>query len=173
MAFVLLAFGLFACGETEKKLTNEDMKEAEKTLFHEDQSLNMEKAPEVADKYCQFVKQNPKDASADKWLYHALEIYVMLKDAPKSEEICNQLLQQYPESKWAPMGLFLIGSYVYNDQLNDTAQAHKAFQKLIDDYPQSDLVDDAQKSIEFLGMTPEEIMATFLTSTLKEGEENE
>ena len=166
MAVVLLALGLFACGE--KKLTNEDMKKAEKTLFNEDQSLNEEVAPKVAEQYCKFVEQNPNDASADKWLFHAMEINVMLKDAEKSEALCDQLLKQYPKSKWAPKGLLLLGSYVYNDQLNDTARAHQAYQRLIDEYPESELVEDAKKSIEYLGLSPEEIFSLFATSEMIE-----
>ena len=53
IAFALLALGMFACGE---KLTNEDMKEAEKTLFIADQSLNEEMAPKVAEKYCKLLE---------------------------------------------------------------------------------------------------------------------
>ena len=166
----LLAFGMMACGE--KKLTYEDMKKAEATLFNEDQTMNLEAAPKVADTYCQFVKENPNDSSAAMWLYHAVEINVMLNESEKSIAIGNQLLQQYPESSWAPMSLFLIGSYVYNDQLNDTAQAHQAYQRLIDDYPDSPLVDDAKKSIEYLGLTPEEIMNLFLMSQFEEDEED-
>ena len=164
MVFALLAFGLFACGETEKKLTYFDLKEAEKSLFNADQSLNEAVAPEVADKYCLFVEQNPKDSLADEWLYHALEINVMMKDVQKSEMLCDQLLKQYPQSHWAPVSLFLMGNYIYDGQLNDTAKAHIVYQRLIDEYPDSKLVDDAQKSIEFLGWTPDQIMNHFMMS---------
>ena len=168
MVFALLAFGLFACGETEKKLTYYDLKEAEKTLFNADQSLNEAVAPEVADKYCLFVEQNPKDSLADEWLYHALEINVMMKDVQKSEMLCDQLLKQYPQSHWAPVSLFLMGNYIYDGQLNDTAKAHIVYQRLIDEYPDSKLVDDAQKSIEFLGWTPDQIMNHFMMSQYEE-----
>lgn len=164
MVFALLAFGLFACGETEKKLTYYDLKEAEKSLFNADQSLNEAVAPEVAEKYCLFVDQNPKDSLADEWLYHALEINVMMKDVQKSETLCDQLLKQYPQSHWAPVSLFLMGNYIYDGQLNDTAKAHIVYQRLIDEYPDSKLVDDAQKSIEFLGWTPDQIMNHFMMS---------
>ena len=157
---------MMACGE--KKLTQEDLKAAEATLFNEDKTVNEATAPQVAEKYCQFVKQNPNDSTAPRWLYHAMEINVLLKNADKSAEICDQLTADYPQSQWTPMSLFLLGSYVYNDQLNDTAQAHAAFQTLIDNYPDSELVDDAQKSIEYLGLTPEEIMARIMMSQVED-----
>ena len=168
--FALMALGLFACGE--KKLTQDDLKQAEATLFNPDQTMNEAVAPKVAEKYCQFVEQNPDDASSPLWLYHAMEINVQLKNAEKSASLCDKLLQMYPQSEWAPRSLFLLGSFVYNDQLNDTAQAHATFQKLIDTYPESDLVDDAQKSIEYLGLTPEEIMTLIMMSQFKGEEED-
>ena len=170
MLFAIVALGMFACGE--KKLTQDDLKKAEATLFNEDQTMNEAVAPKVAEKYCQFVDQNPDDASSPLWLYHAMEINVQMKNAQKSAELCDKLLAMYPESKWAPRSLFLLGSFVYNDQLNDTAQAHATFQKLIDTYPDSDLVDDARKSIEYLGLSPEEIMSMIMMSQMEveEGE---
>ena len=167
LAFTLLAFGMLACGGKEKKLTQDDLKAAEETLFNEDRSLNEAKAPQVAEKYCQFVEQNPDDSTAAKWLFHAMEINVMLKNSDKSIELCNQLTEDYPNSEWTPRALLYVGSFVYNDQLNDTAQAHATLQRLIDDYPDSELVEDAQKSIEYLGLTPEQIMGKILMSQLE------
>jgi len=168
MIVAALALGMMACGSKEQKLTQDDLRAAQATLFNEDRTVNEAVAPEVAEKFCKFVEQNPDDTSAAQWLYHAMEINVLLKNAEKSAEICDQLTTNYPESDWAPMSLFLLGSYVYNDQLNDTAQAHTMFQRLIDEYPDSELVGDAQKSIEYLGLTPEEIMARIMVQGMDE-----
>ena len=166
MVAALLTLGMWACGGNEQKLTVDDLKKAEATLFNEDHSVNEATAPEVAEKYCQFVQQNPDDSTAARWLFHAMDINVLLKETEKSEAICNQLIATYPDSEWAPMSLFLMGSYVYNDQLNDTARAHVMFQRLIDEYPDSQLVNDARRSIDFLGLTPDEIMARIMMSEL-------
>ena len=168
MMLAVLAFGMMACGGKEQKLTQDDLKAAEKTLFNENRTLNEEVAPEVAEKYCLFVKQNPNDSTSAKWLFHAMEINVMLKNADKSIELCNQLNEDYPDSEWTPRALLYVGSFVYNYQLNDTAQAHATLQRLIDNYPDSELVDDAQKSIEYLGLSPDEIMARIMMSQMEE-----
>ena len=170
MVFALLALGMLACGGNAKKITVEELKEAQAVLFNENGTLNKEEAPKVAEKYCRFVKQNPDDTAAVKWLFHAMEINMMLKDSKKSIEIGNQLLEQYPQSKWAPQTLLALGSFVYNDQLNDTAQAHVMFQRLIDEYPECGFVEDAKKSIEYLGMSPEEITSLFMISQMEEEE---
>ena len=172
MAIALLTLGLFSCGENQKKITLEELKEAQSALLNENGIMNEEEAPKVAEKFCRYVKQNPDDTAAVKWLYHAMEINLMLNDSKKSIEIGNQLLKQYPQSKWAPQTLLTLGSFVYNDQLKDTAQARVMFQRLIDEYPESVFVEDAKKSIEYLGMTPEEIMSDFLTSQMEEEDFN-
>lgn len=161
----LIAIGVMACGE--KKLTEKDLKAAEETLFNADGTMKEDIAPSVAEKYCLFVKQNPDDPSAPMWLYHAMEINIQLKNPEKSIEICDQILNQYPQTTWAPRSLLVAGTFVYNDQLNDTAQAHATLDRLIREYPESNLVDDAQKSIEYLGLTPEEIMTLILMSQME------
>ena len=168
MMLALLAFGIMACGE--KKLTQEDMKEAELALFGDDGAIKPEVVPEVAEKYCKFVEQNPDDPTAPTWLFHAMELNIAMKNADKSAELCNKLLEQYPESKWAPNALLVLGSYVYEDQLNDTAQAHQAYQRLIDNYPDSGLVNDARVLIECLGMTDEEKLVWIQMSKMEEEE---
>lgn len=169
MLFALLAFGMMACGE--KKLTQEDMKEAELSLFGDDGAIKPDMAPKVAEKYCKFVEQNPDDPTASTWLFHAMELNIAMKNADKSIELCDKLLEQYPESKWAPNALLVMGSYLYEDQLNDTAQAHQAYQRLIDDYPDNGLVQNAQVLIECLGMTDEEKLSWIQMSKLEEVEE--
>lgn len=171
MVFALLAFGLFACGGNGKKLTLDDVKAAKATLFNADGTLNTEEAPGVAKTFSQYATQNPNDTSAAKWLFHAMEINVMLKDADKSEKLCNQLIKQYPQSKWAPMSLLFLGSFVYEDMINDTALAHAAYQQLIDNYPESELVNDAKTLIELLGLTNEERMSRIAMSQMDETEE--
>ena len=165
MMLALIAFGMMACGE--KKLTEKDLKAAEATLFNEDGTMKADVAPSVAEKYCLFAEQNPDNPSTPMWLYLAMEINAQIMNSEKSLEIGEQIVKQYPQSQYAPKSLFLAGSYVYNDQLNDTAQAHVTLDRLIKEYPESDLVDDAQKYIEYLGLTPEEIMTLIIMSQME------
>lgn len=168
---ILLAFSMFACNE--KKLTLDDMREAEASLMGDDWTMNMDVAPKVAKKYCKFVEQNPNDSTASTWLFHAMEINVMLEEIDKSIELGNKLIEQYPESKWAPRTLFFMANYIYDERLHDLDKARATYEQLISDYPNSDLVDDAQQSIKFLGLTPEEILSIISLSQMEEMEEEE
>ncbi len=172
MAFALLAAGLLACGSKEQKLTIDDVKAAEKTLMNDDWTMNMEVAPQVAETYCKFVEQNPDSPEAPTWLFHAMEINVNLKNPDKCTELCNRLVDKYPQSTWSPRSLMLLGSYVYEEQLNDTAAAHKTYQRLIDEYPNESLSNDAKVLIKCLGLTDEEKLQMILLSQYEEDEED-
>jgi TolA-binding protein len=166
MMLALLAFGMMACGE--KTLTQDDLKKAERTLFDKEGNINSDVAPAVAEKYCEFVEQNPNDSTATLWLYHALEINVMLKDVEKSEAVCNKLIEMYPTSRYAPRALYLLGSFIYEDELKDLDKARETYERIINDYPDSELIPSVEKSIEYLGMSPDEIMSLIMMNQMPE-----
>ena len=162
MLVAMLAMGMFACGE--KKLTYKDMLKAEATLFDEEGYLDTLKAPKVAEKYIKFVEQNPDDTTASLWLYHAMELNVMLKNTEKSMELCDQLVEKYPDSKWAPRGLYLLGSFIYEEELKDLDKAREVYERIVRDYPESEIIESVKSSIKYLGWTPDEIFADMAMS---------
>ena len=159
MLVATMAFTLLACGE--KKLTQDDLKKAETALFNEDMTANPEAAPVAIKQFCEFAKQNPDDPSAPDWLFKALEIAVGQNDAAKSEEICQQLMDKYPTYEKTPFGMFMLASFVYHDQMNDLDKARALLERIVSDYPESEITPSAEASIGFLGMTPEEIIKHF------------
>ena len=167
MLVAMLALGVFACGE--KKLTYQDMKKAEASLFDENGFIDTLKVPKVAEKYCQFVEQNPDDSTAALWLYHAMELNIVLKNTEKSQELCDQLVENYPDSKWTPRGLYLLGSFIYEDKLKDLDKAREVYERIIRDYPDSGIIESVQASIKYLGWTPEQIMNDISISQIEDG----
>ena len=168
MMLALLAFGMMACGE--KKLTQDDLKKAELTLTDNDGNLNMEAAPAVVEQFCKFVEQNPDDASAPGWLFKALQIEIKAAVSEKAIELCNKLVGDYPTYENNPAALVMTASEVYDSQLHDMDQARATYEKVISDYPDSDWAKTAEKMIEYLGMTPEEILTKIMMSNMEEEE---
>ena len=164
MLVALLALGMFACGE--KKLTEDDLKKAEETLFNEDQSVNEAVAPDVAEKYIRFAKQNPDFPTSANWMYNAFEIYVLLKDVDNSQRVCDMLVEKYPQSKWTPRALYLLGSFIYEDQLKDLDKARELYERVINDYPDCDVIPSVQSSLKYLGWSAEEIMGDIMMSQM-------
>lgn len=61
----------------------------------------------------------------------------------------RELVQKYPDHKYAPQALFMIG-FVYAEELQDLVQARRTFDELIKKYPDSDVVESAQYMIDNL-----------------------
>ena len=167
MIIALLAFGMFSCGE--KKQTYADMKKVEATLFTEDGMLDSVQIPVVEKKYCEFVEKNPNDSTAPLWIYHAMELNVMMNNTDKVIELCDKLTKRYPDSKWTPRGLYLLGSFVYEKEYEDLDKAREIYDRIINDYPDCELIESVEASKKYLGWTPEQIMNDIALKQFKKG----
>ena len=161
---VSLALAMFAC--SEKKVTEDDLKKAEAALFNDEMMVNPDLASQTAEKYCRFVKQNPDAPAAPNWLFKALSIYINAKDAEKSIETCNMLMEDYPDFTYTPTGMFMLANCIYDAEQHDLDKARALYEKIISDYPDNELVPTVEKSIEYLGMTPEEILTLIQMSQM-------
>lgn len=155
----LLSFGMMACGE--KKLTEDDLKQAEASLFNEDMTANMEAVPVAVEKFCTFAEQNLDVATAPDWLFKALQISVSQKDVEKSVEICDKMMKVYPDYDKTPAGMFLLASFIYEDQLRDLDKARAMYESILANYPENELVPSVEASLRNLGKTPEELIKEF------------
>lgn len=158
MLAVVLAFGMFACGE--KKITEEELQKLESTLL-ETEPVNAEAVPGVVEKFCKFVEQNPDAATAPEWLFKALDLSVNFLEPEKTIEIGEEFINEFPNDEKAPMALFVLGSMVYDDQLHDLDKAREMYEIILSDYSDSDFVPSAEAALKFLGMTPGEIVQHF------------
>ncbi|UCE18294.1 MAG: tetratricopeptide repeat protein [Gemmatimonadota bacterium] len=104
-----------------------------------------------------------KDVSAADLAYqeHFFNEAQQLQIDGKFEEAVTyyqKFLAEYPENeKYAYKAQFMIG-FIYNESLKDTAMARQAFKKVLADYPENDLSDDARWMIENLDKGPEDII---------------
>ena len=70
-------------------------------------------------------------------------------------------MTNYPQFDKNPVALFMLASYVYDEQLHDLDQARAAYERIVNEYPESPFARDAAISIQQLGMTPEELIKMF------------
>ncbi|MDP2910873.1 MAG: outer membrane protein assembly factor BamD [Candidatus Omnitrophota bacterium] len=86
--------------------------------------------------------ENPKQAAKDKpedQLAYAKNFYEA-KDIKDALREFKKLLKYYPLSKEAPSAQYYVGRIM--EELDNTYEAFKAYQKVIDTYPYTDMVDD-------------------------------
>lgn len=170
MMFALLACTMLACGE--KKITEEDLKKTELSLTDNEGNLKQEAVPAAVQQFCKFVKQNPQAPSAPDWLFKAMQFAMKSGDAEKAVELTEQLVKDYPTYRNSPTALVMLASEVYDGQLHDLDKARATYERVIRDYPDSEWAKSAEKLIEYLGLTPEEIMSKIILSNMEveEGE---
>lgn len=81
----------------------------------------------------------------------------MMETNPQTAvEYYRLFISRFPDHPNAHQAQFLIG-FTLSEYMRDYEAAEMAFQKLIDNYPESDFVDDAQWMIENMGTPPESL----------------
>ena len=68
----------------------------------------------------------------------------------------QDLLKRYPQSEHAYKAQFMIG-FIYSEDLHDYAMARKAFEKLLEKYPDCDLAPSAKWMLENMGKPLESV----------------
>ncbi len=95
-------------------------------------------------------------------MFHAIGEGIYAKQDPQeSIMMVNQLVTDYPKYENTPVALFMLASFVYDEQLHDLDKARETYQRIIDDYPGTPFANDASIAITQLGMTPEELVRMF------------
>ena len=145
-----------------QKTTESDVKKAEAALFNDDQTVNPEAAAQAVVTYSKYVEENPEAANAADYLFKAIEVSVNTKQKPQqSIDLVNRLVSNYPKFDKTPVALFMLATFVYDEQMHDLDKARETYQCIIDNYPDSPFAKDAEISITQLGMTPEELIRMF------------
>ena len=158
---VVALFALNACNQNTK-VSEKDVKKAEEALFNADQTTNPEAVPNAIETFSKFAEENPDHANAPEYLFKALEVSVNTKQEPqKSIDLANRLVTNYPQFDKNPVALFMLATFVYDEQLGDLESAKATYQQIMDEFPESPFAKDAAISIQQLGMTPEELIKMF------------
>ena len=102
-------------------------------------------------------KNFPESSKAPAGLYSAArlhrELYVRTKDLKEVKEaihLYNAVIKEYPDSNLSDDSLYQIG-LLRHDPLKDNKKARRAFEILIERYPEGDMVTKAQAALKNVG----------------------
>ena len=104
-----------------------------------------------------FATRFPDDSLAPVFLVRAFENDMRLNWYERAIGIIDHFIKAYPEHKKAPELLF-HKAFIYDENLNNDSKAGETYRLFIKKYPKHPLVKDAENSIKFLGLSPEEIL---------------
>ena len=154
---ITMLFAMVGCHNQNKKVTENDVAKAEDALFNEDMTANTEAVPNAIATFTKYVEDNPDAADAAEVLFKAVEISVNTKQDPQqSIGLVNKLVADYPSYDKNPVALFMLATFVYDEQLHDLDKARDTYQQIVDQYPDNPFARDAEIAITQLGMTPDQ-----------------
>ena len=130
--------------------------ESADSLFKEGEHATHDMAsyPVAEAKLSEFLEKYPEDPRADVALQALARVLMNQQKNKEAIDRYKTLITRFPKSRYCPQAQFMIG-YIF-DQSGDQEQAKIAYQKVIDNYPTSELADDAKISIENMGKAPEQ-----------------
>ena len=157
-----MMIALVGCHNQNPKTTQKDVKKAEEALFNSDMTTNPEAVPDAIATFSKYAEENADEANAPEYLFKAVEISINTKqEAQQSIDLVNRLVTNYPEFDKDPVALFMLATFVYDEQMHDLDKARETYQQVVDNYPDSPFAADAAIAITQLGMTPEELIKMF------------
>lgn len=125
---------------------------------------NNKKTDDALEKYLELVDRFPESYEAPKAMFQIAVIYhtrgmnqpdqVNLK---KAVEYFTNVYEDYPSSKEAPQALFMVG-FIQSNDLYNFDEAKKIYSLFLKKYPTHEMRESAQKEIDNMGLTPEEIL---------------
>lgn len=163
-ALVLL---LAACGgndkPAEKAVTNQEAAErisAMEDSLYAKPGVDRKGAQALLDVYLMFAKQNPLDSLTPEYIFRGASLRTTLGDPKGSIELYDRIIRDYPG--WRKItDTYFVKAFVIDNALHQRGEATRAYQAVIDKFPQHHLAVDAAQMIENLKYTDDELIERF------------
>ena len=100
------------------------------------------------------------DSVSPVFMIKAAQIAQSINNIPQAKFILDKCIADHPEFKNLPAAIFLLGQ-LYDDEnsyLNNEVEAQKLYNRIINEYPKSDLVPSAKGALLMIGKTDKQLM---------------
>lgn len=152
-----------ACGNKHSRQADlENITRYEDSIDIKNSILSVETGNRLIDLYTTFTNNHPDDSLAPMYLHRAAQVAANIHRPDLALQYLDTVTAKYPDYKDVAVCAFYKG-FVLENVAGDLEHARLAYQEFIDQYPNDPLVNDAQISIENLGLTPEELLEKILS----------
>ncbi len=162
----LFLIGFSACKETVKPLS-----ESEKTLAKIDSleaglftdseaKADVRQGMALVRAYAKYYQNSAKDSLAIEMLFKAGEVSMGIGQGNLAVKYFETITKDHSDFSKAPEAMFLCG-FCSETLMADTAKAKLYYEKFIEAYPNHKLAEDAQFSIQNMGMSDEDLIKLF------------
>lgn len=142
----LALWGMSGCGEEKP----EELFSAAETA-----AADPAQHEQAVQQFTAFLERFPQHEQAPKALKQLAMIAQQQGDMRAAITHYERLLREYPGSDQADEAQFMI-AFIYEEYLQDLDQARLAYQRVIDNYPDSELAASARRLLPNVGRDPEE-----------------
>ncbi|MFA8300002.1 MAG: tol-pal system YbgF family protein [Hyphomicrobiales bacterium] len=118
------------------------------------------KGIELIELYQKWAEAHPNDEQSPKFLLKGADIAIHIKEPGKAMVCLKKIEDNFSEFEKMDCCCFLK-AHLYEDHFQDYEKAKACYEEIIEKYPDSDFADDAQASIQNLGLTPEQLIQKF------------
>ena len=140
-------------------------KSPENLLVEGNTFLEQGKIPEAIESYQQIMNEHQETEIAPDALSRLAAIYQnkLVKNISEEEslkeavDLFYKVYTDYPESNYAPMGLFMKG-FIEANELKQYDNATKTYNLFLQKFPNHELASSAKEELDNMGLTPEEIL---------------
>lgn len=163
---LLLAALLAACGgNTKKDADGNDMVAAEMIRTMEDTlyakpGVDRKGAQALLDVYLLYAKQHPLDSLTPEYIFRGASLKSTLGDPQGAIELYDRIIRDSPHWRKIP-DTYYLKAFTIDNGLQQKGEAQRAYQMVIDKFPDHPFAKDAAQMIENLKYTDEELIQRF------------
>lgn len=155
----IMAAIIVSCGSPRKQAFD-NITKLEKEISAQAGTPDSAKVVKLTTAYREFAARFEKDSLAPAYLLRAGGLFMNVGNALKAVESLDQVTEKYGSSSQAPQALFLEG-FIFENMLGNLSKAKELYSQFLMRYPEHNLADDAQSSLDNLGKTPEQLVHEF------------
>ncbi len=168
---ILISIIAFSCSnkkKSDKEVFIDDISQLEQQCFNDStNTYNNKIALKTITEYQKFIEKYPQDSLSAKYLYMGGQLCKSINLYGEAIHKFESLIKNYPDFKKASNAKFMI-AMIYENDIKDTIKAKLAYQDFINQYPKSNLTDDAKLSIKYMSLSPEELIKMFEAKNQKD-----
>lgn len=115
------------------------------------------KAKILVGKYRDYVSTNPLDSLSPEYLFRAADLSIGLGKPEAAIRFLDRITIDFPNYEKV-VAIYLFKGFVYENHMNSHANAIKAYEQLIEKYPNHRLAEEARAAIDNLRLSEEELL---------------
>lgn len=150
-----------SCGEGKKVQEQHSVSELEQMIMT---SVNTKESDSLSHLLIAALRLELKSDQDDKKImenmFKIANLYYSLKDFDKAIDVCENIVKAYPNGEITPQAIF-FEAVIYQFDKQMYGKANMLYDKLITQYPTSIQAQEAEKMIENLGLTEDELIKKF------------